>query len=82
MIKLGEIVKLKKDDKVPHLEITIEIENDRIHSNSQFIYLHQVDEISNDQEIKDERLYNVERLEWAENIGKCYIKLDFDRRKK
>jgi hypothetical protein len=77
---MGEIMKLKKDDKVPYLEVTVEIENEKVRSNEQFIYLHCAEDDM--ESIKDDRIYRVESLEWAENIGKCYLRLDFDRSKK
>lgn len=53
------------------------MENDKIKPDIQFIYLH---DIRNDlEEISEESKYNIERLEWAENIGKAYILLDFDK---
>lgn len=77
---MGDIVKLSRDEKTPYLEVTIELENERINPNTHFIYLHCIeDEIDL---INDSRIYKVERLEFAENIAKCYLKLDFDRNKK
>jgi hypothetical protein len=34
------------------------------------------------EEIVEKALYGVEALEWANNIGKTYIPLDFDKSKK
>ncbi|CDW84957.1 UNKNOWN [Stylonychia lemnae] len=79
MIRIGEITKLRKEDKIPHLEITVEMENDKINPDIHFIYLHQVQDKKKDQEIDDKKIYRVEKMELAENIGRGYIKIDFDR---
>jgi hypothetical protein len=79
---MGEIMKLKRDDRVPYLEVIIEMENDKVNPQSQFIYLHSVEETIDIQELNEQNIFRVERLEWAENIGKSYLKLDFDRSKK
>lgn len=76
-------MKLRRDDRVPSLEVTIEmLEHEKVNPQHQFLYLHQVDESGNEGMMQTERIYKVERLEIAENIGKSYIKLDFDRQKK
>lgn len=82
IIRIGEIIKLRKDDKVPHLEITVEMENDKINPEIHFIYLHLVQDKNKDQEIDDKKIYKLEIMELAENIGRGYIKIDFDRSKK
>jgi hypothetical protein len=79
-IKMGEIMKLQKDDKIPYLEVMVEVENEKIQPSFQFIYLHCSDMPLN--RLIGERVYGIEKLEWAENIGKSYIRLDFDRNKK
>jgi hypothetical protein len=79
---MGEILKVKREDKVPSLEVIVDMENDLINANSQFIYLHPVEITINLQNLNEEKIYKIERLEWADNIGKSYIRLDFDRTKK
>ena len=79
---MGEIMKLRKEEKIPSLEVIVEMENDQINPASQFIYLHPVEDAINLQALNEERIYKVERLEWADNIGKSYIRLDFDRTRK
>jgi hypothetical protein len=44
------------------------------------LYLH--DTAGELDEIQDSNKYLVEKLEWAENIGKAYILLDFDKTRK
>ena len=44
---MGEILKVKRDDKVPSLEVIIDMENDLVNANSQFIYLHPVEDAIN-----------------------------------
>ena len=56
------------------------MENEKIRTTTMFIYLHCIDEGL--EVIVNDKLYKIERLEWAENIGKCYLTLDFDRSKK
>lgn len=73
-------MKLKKDDKVPYLEVTVDIESEKVRTSDQFMYLHCTEEEF--ESVQDEKIYKLETLEWAENIGKCYLRLDFDRTKK
>ena len=75
-------MRLNKEDKVPYLEVIIEMENDKIIPLSQFTYLHPVEETMDLNSLDEGRVNPVEKLEWAENIGKTYIRLDFDRSKK
>ena len=73
-------MKMNKTDDFPSLEVAVEMENDKIQPDSQFVYLH---DIQHDlEEIAEEHKYNIESLEWAENIGKAYILLNFDKTKK
>ena len=81
-IRMGEIMKLRREEKVPSLEVIVEMENDQVNPVSQFIYLHPVDDTINLQSLNQEKIYKIESLEWADNIGKSYIRLDFDRTKK
>ena len=39
----GEIVKLNENDSVPCLEVYVELENEHVRPESEFIYLHNVD---------------------------------------
>eukprot|EP00347_Sterkiella_histriomuscorum_P016979 403351124 len=82
VIRMGEIVKLREDDKFQHLDVIIEMENDFINSDTMFLYLHQVMEGKKDQEIDENRLYHVDRIETGENLGRSLIKIDFDKSKK
>lgn len=79
-IRIGDILKLSKTDPFPSLEVSVEIENDKIHAEDEFIYLHNIE--NKFEEIKNKFCVSVERLEWAPNIGKAYILLDFDKSKK
>jgi hypothetical protein len=82
-IKMGEILKKSKEDKVPSLEVTIELEDGRIDPDTQFLYLYEVEgEHQTSLSLSEDRMYIVERLKMAENLGKSYIRLDFDRSKK
>jgi len=77
---MGEIIKLSKTDSVPSLEVMVELESDWVKPKSEFIYLHHVEiEL---EEIQEEFKYPIEKIEWADNIGRAYIRLDFDRTKK
>ena len=40
---MGEIVKLNENDSVPCLEVYVELENEHVRPESEFIYLHNVD---------------------------------------
>ena len=51
-----------------------------IDEQSDFIYLK--DQTNDDPEIDYAFRYRVEKLEWAPNIGKTYITINFDRTKK
>lgn len=77
---MGEIVKINDSDSVPCLEVYIELENDKIRSDSEFIYLHNVD-IDFD-EVLDEYKFKLEAVDWSPNIGKSLVPLGFDRSKK
>jgi hypothetical protein len=82
-IKMGEILKKSKEDKVPSLEVTIELEDGRIDPDTQFLYLYEVEgEHQTYLSLSEDRMYIVERLKMADNLGKSYIRLDFDRSKK
>jgi hypothetical protein len=82
-IKMGEILKKSKEDKVPSLEVTIELEDGRIDPDTQFLYLYEVEEEHQASlSLSEDRMYIVERLKMADNLGKSYIRLDFDRSKK
>lgn len=41
---MGDILRLTREEKFPFLEVTIELENERVQSNNHFIYLHCVEE--------------------------------------
>lgn len=41
---MGDILRLSRDDKTPFLEVTIELENERLISSTHFIYLHCIEE--------------------------------------
>ena len=79
-IRIGEILKLKKTDRFPSLEITVEMENNKVKPQIHFFYLY--DTSTEMREVLEEFRYKVEKLEIAENIGKTYILLDFDKTKK
>lgn len=56
------------------------MENDRIRPKQEFIYLQNVEtEMTS---IEENQKYEVEQLDWAENIGRSYLKLSFDRSKR
>jgi hypothetical protein len=44
---MGEIMKLRREEKVPSLEVIVEMENDSVNPVSQFIYLHPVEDTIN-----------------------------------
>lgn len=79
-IKIGDILKLSKTDPFPSLEVSVEMENERVSQEDEFVYLHNID--CNLESVKKKQCIAVERLEWAPNIGKSYILLDFDKSKK
>lgn len=80
---MGEIIKLREDDKYQHLDVIIEMENSHVNPDTMFLYLHQVQENKKDQEIDENRIYMVDRLDdTGENLARCLIKLDFDRSRK
>lgn len=37
---MGEIIKLREDDKYQHLDVIIEMENSHINPDTMFLYLH------------------------------------------
>jgi len=83
-IKMGEIIRNpSKEDKVPLLEVAVEIDCGRIEPDLQFLYLQEYDEKSKETLIlREDRMYKVEKLALVQNLGRCLIRIDFDRSKK
>jgi hypothetical protein len=60
VIKMGEIIKNpSKQDKVPLLEVAVEIENGMIEPGLHFLYLQEQDE---KESLMEDRIYAVERI--------------------
>mmetsp|Transcript_12211 Transcript_12211/g.8887 ORF Transcript_12211/g.8887 Transcript_12211/m.8887 type:complete len:103 (+) Transcript_12211:115-423(+) len=79
-IRIGEILKLSKQDPFPSLEVSVELENGKLDPELEFLYLHDV--ATDLLDVKEKFMYQIERLAWADNIGSAYIMLDFDKSKK
>jgi hypothetical protein len=74
-------MKINKSDKFPSLEIIVELEDEKINPLNHFVYLHNI-ESELDDEFLDDFKYKVEKIDYADNIGKSFILLDFDKSKK
>ena len=77
---MGDIVKFNEEDSYPSLEVYVELENDKINPDTEFVYLHNVD--TDFDEVLEEYRYPLESCEWSQSLGKSYIPLNFDRSKK
>ena len=65
-------MKLNENDSVPCLEVYVELENEHVRPESEFIYLHNVD-VDFD-EVLEEQKFKLEAVEWSPNIGKSSAK--------
>ena len=67
LIKMGEIIRNpSKQDKVPLLEVAVEIENGKIEPDLQFLYLQEQEERTKGSLIlREDRMYMVEKLTLA-----------------
>ena len=60
---MGEIVKMNENDLVPSLEVYVELENEKVHPETEFIYLHNVD--LDFDEVLDEFKFKLMEVNWT-----------------